>query len=145
MVIKIIQKKYLCLIALTIFIIGVTAVSAADLGLYDTYNIKEDNGKLINQDDQQVGTVKQINTVDQGEKEIYGYDSEAIEKYVSDDPLVKEYIVESSDKSKSGIYWMFGNNGKIYLAFNPTDKMSQPDMLSMMTEFCKDNGIMGKY
>lgn len=107
-----------------------------------TNGIKVEDGKLINiADNEEIGTVKLIKDVDEGESEIYGIDPEAIEKYVSSDPLVKEYIVESDDTSKDGIYWMFGHDGDIFLAFNPTEKMGN-GMLDRMTEFCKTQGIL---
>ncbi len=137
-------------IIISILIIGLIVVAGAlsvsasnptDILKSDNVNgIEVKDGKLYstNKAHTEIGTVKMINSVDEGEKEIYGYDPEAIEKYVSDDPLVKEYIVEDgTDSSHSGIYWMFGKDGKIFLAFNPTDAMKEPNMLKRMTEFCK--------
>ena len=121
--------------------LSVSASNPTDILKSDNVNgIEVKDGKLYstNKAHTEFGTVKMINSVDEGEKEIYVYDPEAIEKYVSDDPLVKEYIVEDgTDSSHSGIYWMFGKDGKIFLAFNPTDAMKEPNMLKRMTEFCK--------
>ena len=92
--------------------LSVSASNPTDILKSDNVNgIEVKDGKLYstNKAHTEIGTVKMINSVDEGEKEIYGYDPEAIEKYVSDDPLVKEYIVEDgTDSSHSGIYWMFG-------------------------------------
>lgn len=136
------KKIIISIIVGLIVVSGALSVSASNpTDILKSYNgIEVKDGKLYieNSKHTEVGTVKMINSVEEGENEIYGYDSEAIEKYVSDDPLVKEYIVEdSSDSSHSGIYRMFGKDGKIFLAFNPTDAMKEPNMLKMMTEFCK--------
>ncbi len=142
------NKKIFSILAICILAIGSLAIATAadptDKLVDDHANgIKVEDGKLINYaDNKEIGTVKMINSTDEGEDEIYGYDSEAIEKYVSDKPLVKEYIVEdTTNSSNSGIYWMFGHDGKIFLAFVPTDNMGN-GMLDRMTEFCKTQGIL---
>lgn len=136
------KKIIISIIVGLIVVSGALSVSASNptdiLKSYNGIDVKDGKLYIENSKHTEVGTVKMINSVEEGENEIYGYDSEAIEKYVSDDPLVKEYIVEdSSDSSHSGIYWMFGKDGKIFLAFNPTDAMKEPNMLKRMTEFCK--------
>lgn len=41
---------------------------------------------------------------------------------------------------------MFGKDGKIFLAFNPTDAMKEPNMLKRMTEFANvKNGYDFKF
>lgn len=142
------NKKIFSILAICILAIGSLAIATAsdptDKLVDDHANgIKVEDGKLINYaDNKEIGTVKMINSTDEGEDEIYGYDSEAIEKYVSDKPLVKEYIVEdTTNSSNSGIYWMFGHDGEIFLAFVPTENMGN-GMLDRMTEFCKTQGIL---
>lgn len=105
-------------------------IKAVDGVLYDTNN-----------DNKEIGTVKQISNVSAGSDEIYSIDPEAIESIVSADPQVIEYMVESDDSSKDGIYWMFAHDGDLFLAFNPTDAMAEGNMLGRMTEFCTNNGI----
>ena len=104
-------------------------IKAVDGVLYDTNN-----------DNKEIGTVKQISNVSAGSDEIYSIDPEAIESIVSADPQVIEYMVESDDASKDGIYWIFAHDGDLFLAFNPTDVMGD-GMVGRMTEFCTNNGI----
>ena len=104
-------------------------IKAVDGVLYDTNN-----------DNKEIGTVKQISNVSGGSDEIYSIDPEAIESIVSADPQVIEYMVESDDASKDGVYWIFAHEGDLFLAFNPTDVMGD-GMVGRMTEFCTNNGI----
>lgn len=136
---KLLTILLLSIIAVSAMCVVVAADATDELGDDAMNGIKVEKGKLLDyQSGDEIGTVKQINSTDEGEKEIYGYDSEAIDKIVSDDPLVVEYIVEdTTNSSNSGIYWMFGHDGKIFLAFNPTEKMGD-GMLKRMTEFCKN-------
>ncbi|DBA59566.1 TPA_asm: hypothetical protein CBHJFHIM_00005 [Methanobrevibacter gottschalkii virus vir075] len=136
---KLLTILLLSIIAVSAMCVVVAADATDELGDDAMNGIKVEKGKLLDyQSGDEIGTVKQINSTDEGEKEIYGYDSGAIDKIVSDDPLVVEYIVEdTTNSSNSGIYWMFGHDGKIFLAFNPTDKMGD-GMLKRMTEFCKN-------
>lgn len=136
---KLLTILLLSIIAISTICVVVAADATDELGDDAMNGIQVENGKLLDyQSGDEIGTVKQINSTDEGEKEIYGYDSGAIDKIVSDDPLVVEYIVEDgTNSSNSGIYWMFGHDGKIFLAFNPTDKMGD-GMLKRMTEFCKN-------
>ena len=140
------NKKIFTILAICLLAIGSLAIATAadptDKLSDHREGISVEDGKLINDaDKKEIGTVKMINSTDEGEDEIYGYDSQAIEKYVSDKPLVKEYIVEdTTNSSNSGIYWMFGHDGKIFLAFVPTENMGN-GMLDRMTEFCKAQGV----
>ena len=136
---KLLTILLLSIIAVSAMCVVVAADATDELGDDAMNGIKVEKGKLLDyQSGDEIGTVKQINSTDEGENEIYGYDSEAIDKIVSDDPLVVEYIVEdTTNSSNSGIYWMFGHDGKIFLAFNPTEKMGD-GMLKRMTEFCKN-------
>lgn len=111
-------------------------------GLMESNMIKAVDGVLYdtNNDNKEIGTVKQINNVSVGSDEIYSIDPEAVETIVSADPQVIEYMVESDDPSKDGIYWMFAHDGELFLAFNPTDVMGN-NMAGRMTEFCTNNGI----
>lgn len=111
-------------------------------GLMESNMIKAVDGVLYdtNNDNKEIGTVKQINNVSVGSDEIYSIDPEAVETIVSADPQVIEYMVESDDPSKDGIYWMFAHDGELFLAFNPTDVMGN-NMVGRMTEFCTNNGI----
>lgn len=93
-------------IIISILIIGLIVVAGAlsvsasnptDILKSDNVNgIEVKDGKLYstNKAHTEIGTVKMINSVDEGEKEIYGYDPEAIEKYVSDDPLRKSILLK---------------------------------------------------
>ena len=128
-----------CVIAVSTACIVFAANPTDELGDDSMNGIEVENGKLLDyQTGEEIGNVTLIESVDDGENLIYSYDPEAIEKTVSDDPLVVEYIVEDgTDSSHSGIYWMFGHDGKIFLAFNPTEKMGD-GMLKRMTEFCKN-------
>jgi len=59
--------------------------------------------------------------------------------YTSDAP-VYEYVVESEDSSKDGVYWLFDYKDDVFLAFNPTNVMGN-GILDRMTGFCEYNSV----
>ena len=134
---------------LLIFIIALSTIccvsalgSPNDLHSSDSISVKD--GKLIDKahDNKEIGTITPLNSSSEGEKLIYSYDSQAIKDYLSNDPLVVEYnVMDQTDSSHNGIYFMFGHNGDIFLAFVPTDNMGN-GMLNRMTNFCKNNAIL---
>lgn len=137
------------LMILAIFLIAITAActvyamgNAADL--HQASGIKIDKEKLIDtyHDNKEIGNVTPIESVDAGEKIIFACDPNALQDTLSYDPLVTEYIVESTpDDPNGGIYFMFGHDGDIFLAFVHTDNMGK-GMLKRMTEFCKYQGVI---
>jgi len=134
---------------LTIFLIlllaatAITLVSAAGdvKDLHTAHGIKIDNGKLIDEynSNKEIGNVTPIESVDAGEKMIFEQDSEALQDVLSADPLVTEYIVDGTNVD--GIYFMFGHDGDVFLAFVPTDNM-KAGMLKRMNEFCQYQGVV---
>lgn len=140
---KILTIFFICILAASI----ICAVSATGkvTDLKDASGLKvTDDGKLIDKYDnnKEIGNVTPIKDVDEGEKIVYGYDPNLIEDYLSTDPLVKEYNVEDkTDSSHSGIYFMFGHNGDIFLGFVKTENMGH-GMLKRITEFGKYNAIV---
>ena len=130
---------------LLILVIAATMVSGAyALGnvkdLHTAHGIKIDNGKLIDEyhDNKEIGNVTPIESVDAGEEKIFEQDPNALQDVLSTDPLVTEYIV---DGTADGIYFMFGHDGDVFLAFVPTDNMGG-NMLKRMTEFCQYQGVI---
>lgn len=141
------DKKIILVIAIVIIAIStiscVSALGSPD-DLHSSNSIDVKNGKLIDtaHNDKEIGTVTPLNTSEEGENLINSYDSEAIEKIISNDPLVIQYdVMDKTDSSHNGIYFMFGHNGDVFLAFVPTENMGN-GMLKRMTNFCKDNGVL---
>lgn len=136
-----------------ILLILLLAISAAGL-VSATGNVKDlklahgidvnDEGKLIDtyHDNKELGNVTPVESVDAGEQIVHSCDANALEDTLSADPLVSEYIVETTpDDPNGGIFFMFGHGGDIYLAFVHTDNMGD-GMLKRMTEFCQYQGVV---
>ena len=128
-----------CIIALSTISLAFAIGDVKDL--HTAHGIKIDNGKLIDEyhENKEIGNVTPIESVDAGEQMIFQQDPEALQDVLSTDPLVTEYIVDAT--SADGIYFMFGHNGDIFLAFVPTDNMGG-SMLKRMTEFCQYQGVV---
>lgn len=132
----------ICIIAASTICCVSAIGSPDDLRSSDSISVKD--GKLIDtaHNNKEIGTVTPLNNVSEGEDLIYKYDAEAIKEYLSNDPLVVEYnVMDQTDSSHNGIYFMFGHDGDIFLAFVPTDNMGN-GMLKRMTNFCKNNAIL---
>ena len=138
---------------ITLLLLMLIAVSAASV-VFATGDVKDlklahgidvnDEGKLIDtyHDNKELGNVTPVESVDAGEKIVHSCDSNALEDTLSTDPLVSEYIVETTpDDPNGGIFFMFGHNGDIFLAFVHTDNMGD-GMLKRMTEFCQYQGVV---
>ena len=140
--------KKMMTIAALIFIILVTTVCIVSAvgeikDLHDASGLKvTDDGKLIDtyDNDKEIGNVTPISSVDEGEELLYNYDPELLKDILSSDPLVTEYNVEdSTNSSNSGIYFMFGHDGDIFLGF--VHSMGN-GMLKRITEFGKYNAVV---
>lgn len=141
------KKMILAMLAIVIIAVSTIACVSAlgspnDLKSSDSIAVKD--GKLIDMahDKKEIGTVTPLNSSSEGKDLIKSYDSEAIEKIISNDPLVIQYdVMDKTDSSHNGIYFMFGHNGDVFLAFVPTEHMGN-GMLKRMTDFCKNNGVL---
>ena len=138
---------------ITLLLLMLIAVSAAS-AVFATGDVKDlklahgidvnDEGKLIDtyHDNKELGNVTPVESVDAGEKIVHSCDANALEDTLSTDPLVSEYIVETTpDDPNGGIFFMFGHDGDIFLAFVHTDNMGN-GMLKRMTEFCQYQGVV---
>ena len=139
---KIILMLFVIVIIAISTVTCVSAIGSPD-DLHSSNSIDVKNGKLIDtaHDDKEIGTVTPLNSSSEGEDLIYSYDANAIKQYISDNPLVIQYdVMDNTDSTHDGIYFMFAHDGDIFLAFVPGENMN--GMLKRMTNFCKDNGIL---
>ena len=141
------MKKMFAILILAIIIVSTTCLvfAAGEVkDLHDASGLKlEYDGKLIDTYDnnKEIGNVTPIESVDEGEDLLYSLDPNLLEDTLSPSPLVTEYIVESGDSETSGIYFMFGHDGDIFLGFVKTENMGS-GMLKRLTEFGKYNGVV---
>ena len=137
---------------ITILLLAIIAVSTTSLvfaigdvkDLHEASGLKVlDNGTLVDtyDSDKEIGNITPIESVDEGEDLLYGYDPNLLEDILSSSPLVTEYIVEDTTGTHDGIFLMFGHDGDIFLMFVNTDNMGN-GMLKRMTEFCEYQGVV---
>ena len=148
MEVKSMLKKIMILLVIGLITISTLCVVAAvgkTTDLHDASGLKVlDNGTLLDTYDSNkpIGNITPIESVDDGEKLLYEYDPELIQDTLSTDPLVTEYnVLDVNDPSHSGIYFMFGHDGDIFLGFVKTENMGN-GMLKRITEFGEYNGVM---